>query len=408
MSKTSWMIKLLRLVLKKTYGKWILHHYDVHLKGYENIPIEGPFLIIGNHSHTYDSLFLSASMPLHIHWVMGAYLFKIRFLHHIFDTLLQGIAKQQGKSDLQTIKGMRTRLNEGGVVAFFPEGTRTWDGESIPVNNATAKLIRIFNVPVVIVHFEGAFGSKPRWTLKRRKGPITIRVVKVIQKEELHHKSVEEVAALVNTHLVHSYDEWQQEHHIPYVSSTKALGIENILYACPTCHSFSTIQGEMNKFTCISCKSQWELNEYDEILPLVGSSSYTTIATWHNWELSYVKELLNSDSKTPLFNLDDGVLFQQASPTQLILLSKDFSITATSKAFILQVNTFEMVEPPFNDKKIVFYFDDINSIAINAKSTLEFSHGNTIYRVRIKSNQSILKYMELYQLHQKMIIKESV
>jgi len=116
MSKTPWLIRLLRLILKRTYGKWLLRHYDVRLKGYEHIPKEGPFLMIGNHVHTYDSLFLSAASSFHVHWVMGAYLFKIRFLRYLFNNLLQGISKQQGRSDLITIKGIRARLNEGGVV----------------------------------------------------------------------------------------------------------------------------------------------------------------------------------------------------------------------------------------------------------------------------------------------------
>ena len=408
MSKTPWLIKLYRFILKRTYGKWLLRHYDVSLKGYEDIPKEGPFLIIGNHSHTYDSLFLSAASSFHVHWVMGAYLFKIRFLRFFFDTLLQGIAKQQGKSDLQTIKGMRSRLDEGGVVAFFPEGTRTWDGESIPINNATAKLIRLFNVPVVVVHFEGAFGSKPRWAHKRRKGPITLKVVKVIQKEDLKGKSIEEVVSLINTYLVHSYNDWQKEHHVPYYSDTKAEGIENILYACPACHSFSTIKGVKNTFMCKKCDSTWEINEYDEILPIKEALFYPTIASWHKWEVSYLEELSRSDNLSSLFSLDDGVLFQLASSNQLILLSKDFFFVATSTAFVLKVNSFEKLETPFRSDEIIFSFNDINSIAINAKSTLEFTYNNTIYRVRIKPDQSILKYMELYQIHQRLVSKESV
>jgi 1-acyl-sn-glycerol-3-phosphate acyltransferase len=404
MSKTPWLIKLVR----PTYGKWLLRHYDVRLKGYEHIPKEGPFLMIGNHVHTYDSLFLSAASSFHVHWVMGAYLFKIRFLRYLFNNLLQGISKQQGRSDLITIKGIRARLNEGGVVGFFPEGTRTWDGESIPINNATAKLLRLFNVPVVVVHFEGAYGSRPRWAPKKRKGPITINVVKVLQKEDLRDKSVEDVVALVNTYLVHSYDDWQKEHHVPYYSKQKAKGIENILYGCPSCNSFSTIEGDKNEFSCKKCNSTWKLNEYDEIIAIEDSPSYPTISQWHKWEVSYLKELSMGTSTIPLFPFDDGVLFQHATSTQLILLSKDFSLTATSTAFVLNIHSFEKSQITFETDEILFYYDNINSIVINAKSTLEFSYINKIYRVRIKPNQSILKYMELYQIHQKMILKESV
>ena len=404
MSRTPWLIRLLR----PTYGKWLLRHYDVSLKGYEHIPKKGPFLIIGNHVHTYDSLFLSASTPFHIHWVIGAILFKTKFFRFIFHTGIEGIAKQQGKSDLHTIKGMRSRLNEGGVVGFFPEGTRTWDGESLPINKATAKLIRLFNVPVVVVHLEGAFGSKPRWGHKRRKGPITLNVVKVIHKGDLKNKSVEEVVTLINRYLVHSYNDWQQKHHVPYYSDNKAQGIENILYACPVCHSFSSIKGVKNTFICKKCDSAWEINEYDEILPIKEAHFYPTIASWHTWEVSYLEESSRKKPDFSIFSLDDGVLFQLASSTQLTRLSKDFSFTATPTAFVLKVNTFEKLKTPFKSDEFFFYFNDINSIVINVKSTLEFTYNNTIYRVRIKPNQSILKYMELYQIHQKIVLMESM
>lgn len=405
MSKTPWLIR----VVRPTYGKWLLWHYNVSIKGFEHLPKEGPFLIIGNHVHIYDSLFLSSAVKFHIHWVMGAYLFKTKMLNYLFDTLIQGISKQQGKSDLHTIKGMKSRLDSGGVVGFFPEGTRTWDGESVRVNNATAKLIRLFHVPVVVIHFEGAFGSRPRWASKKRKGPLTLNLVKIIQKEELKNKSVEEVASLVNTYLEHSYNDWQEKHHLPYYSKIKAEGIENVLYACPECHSFSTISGKMNTFMCSSCKSTWKINEVDHIIPLGKTASfYSTIAAWHNWELHFLKELLLKEAHTYLFAFDEGVLFQQAPATQLILLSKNFTFTATSSAFILHVSTFEMIETPFTDNNIEFDFNNIHSIVINAKNTLEFSYKSMIYRVRIRADQSILKYLELYKIHQQMTLKESV
>ena len=404
MSKTPWLIKLVR----PTYGKWLLHHWGVKCEGYEKIPKKGPFLVIGNHTHTYDAMFLSASTPFHIHWVMGAYLFKNRFLNYVFDSLIKGIPKQQGKSDIYTIRGIKKVLAENGIVGFFPEGTRTWDGESIPINDATAKMIRLFNVPVVIFHFEGAYAVKPRWSRQRRKGPLTLHVVKVLHPEDFKGKSVGYVAALVNSYLIHSYESWQQEYQIPYLSDTMAEGIENIFYACPSCFQFSTIRSTHKTFECSSCHSKWELNEFDEIHPLENSPSYPSIASWHQWERSVLEQLILTHDQTPLFQEDDGVLFQYAPSKQLILLSKDFTITATQDAFILSINSFKEGQSHFDKKKIIFEFENITSIVINAKSTLEFSYLKKIYRIRIKQNQSILKYMELYQIQQSLNLKESV
>ncbi|NCB02834.1 MAG: 1-acyl-sn-glycerol-3-phosphate acyltransferase [Spirochaetia bacterium] len=404
MSKTPWLIKLVR----PTYGKWMLHHYDVRLEGYEKLPQKGPFLVIGNHTHIYDPVFLSSSTPFHIHWVMGAYLFKTKLLNFIFDKLVKGISKQQGKSDMHTIKAMRETLSHNGVVGFFPEGTRTWDGDSTPVNDATAKLIRLFRVPVVVFHLEGAYNSKPRWASERRKGPIILKVVKVIQKEDFEHKSIKELTSLLNSSLTFSADKWQKKSHIPYKSTNRAKWIEQVLYACPSCSSFSTIEGSKDTFKCNNCHSSWQMNEFDEIKGINETPFYPSVALWHTWEQSLLEELAKKESSVPLFTTDDGLLFQCADGNKLIVLSKNFSFNATNRTFIVHVASFMKGQTCFSEKTIVFNFDAISSIIINAKSTLEFTHASRIYRVRIKPAQSILKYVELYHIYLDSYLKEGI
>lgn len=125
------IIRLARL----TYSRMVRRKYQIKLENQQLLDqIDGPFLLLSNHSHGIDFIMLSSSFPFHLKWVTGAYLFKMNaFVHYVVNSIAQCIAKEQGKSDLSTIIEMKKALAGGSVVGLFPEGTRTWDGDSIPV-----------------------------------------------------------------------------------------------------------------------------------------------------------------------------------------------------------------------------------------------------------------------------------
>jgi len=405
MSKTPLLISIIR----PTYGKWLLKHYNVTTLNFEEIPKQGPFLVFGNHTHLYDPFFISSAFNQHINWVAGAYLFKNKALNYLLGSLIGGISKQQGKSDLHTITQIRNKLKMNEVVGLFPEGTRSWDGESIPINDATAKLVRIFNVPVVIIQVDGAYGSKPRWARKRRKGPIVLRVVKVVNPEEMAGKKVKEIASIINESLVYSYEQWQKEHAVPFKSPVRSEGIEKLLYACPACKSFSTIAGKKDIIRCSHCDSEWKLDEVDRLHSVQNLENPNSLSQWHKWEISYVRELSSTTaSDNSIFPADRGVLFQIAKKKRLLTVSKDFTFEAKKDRFFIQMSTFKNEYLSTSNGYMEFLFNDISSIAINAKSTLEFSCNEHIYRVRVKEDQSVLKYMELFQNSDHELLKESI
>ena len=116
------------------------------------LPFKGPAVVFANHTHTNDPFFISAMYPYTIRWVAGSYLFKMKGVGFLLRNLVHAIPKVQGRSDLETIRNISRALKEGDIVGLFPEGTRSWDGEMMDITGATAKLVRIFKVPVVFVH----------------------------------------------------------------------------------------------------------------------------------------------------------------------------------------------------------------------------------------------------------------
>ena len=48
------------------------------------------------------------------------------------------------------------------------------------------------------------------------------------------------------------------------------------------------------------------------------------------------------------------------------------------------------------NETLLFDFTDIQSMIVNAKSTVELYHDDQLWRIRVSPDRSILKYVELY------------
>lgn len=366
--------------------------------------LKGPFLVLGNHTHTLDAFFISAASPVHIRWVAGAYLFKLRFVKTMVSRWIGGISKQQGRSDFQTIRDISAALKNGEVVGLFPEGTRTWDGEPVGFDEATAKLVRMFKVPVVIVNLEGGYLLKPRWSDTSRKGTVTLRVLPPLMPETIKTMKLAELMAYLQQHIGFSHQEWQKKTHRPFKNKAKAKGLERVLYICPDCGAKSSIKTEKNLITCTHCNMTVQLDEFEQFVSIKGNNTFKNLPQWHTWEIGQLHNLvLTAKKETLLFPPDRGVLLQIGLGQTLVTLSKDFEVTLTKDAITIHRQDRNDSKIMGNEETIVFPFDNIQSMIINAKSTIELYRGEELYRIRIEKGSSILKYTETYAAIKKQI-----
>jgi 1-acyl-sn-glycerol-3-phosphate acyltransferase len=364
--------------------------------------IEGPFLVLGNHTHTLDGFFISSASPVHIRWVAGAYLFKLRGLKTMLSKWIGSISKQQGRSDFQTIRDISTALKNGDVVGLFPEGTRTWDGEPVGFDEATAKLVRIFKVPVVIMNLEGGYFLKPRWAEKSRKGIVTLRVLPPLMPEQIKTMKLAEIKEHLDSQINFSHREWQKRTHRPYRNRNNAVGLEKVLYICPDCGARSSLRTEKNLIRCDHCNMTVKLDEYDHFSSIEGNNTFQDLPQWHAWETKVLETLLQTEKNTELlFPPDRGVLLQIGLGNKLITLSKDFEINLSREGITIHKKGTRGKTITGNEETLDFPFEAIQSMIVNAKSTIELYRGEELYRIRIEKSSSILKYVECYQLAKK-------
>jgi hypothetical protein len=143
---------------------WLLIHtvYRLEKKGLDNIPEEGPAVIIANHVSFVDALVILAASPRPIRFVMDHNIFKVPVLSFIFRTgkaIPIASAKENEALLNKAYEDIARALEAGELVGIFPEGRITDTGELYPFKGGIKRIVDRTPVPVVPIALKGLWGS---------------------------------------------------------------------------------------------------------------------------------------------------------------------------------------------------------------------------------------------------------
>jgi 1-acyl-sn-glycerol-3-phosphate acyltransferase len=152
----------------------------VKVEGLEKIPLEGPLLVVCNHASNVDGMLLMAYVVPFMGRPMG-WLGKEEALRW---PVLGWVMKhngifgvKRGAGDLEAFRLAKSVLDEGRVLAIFPEGTRSPGGALQPVKEGAAVLAVRSGAPILPIGLVGTHRFWPRGKLLIRPGRrMSIRV----------------------------------------------------------------------------------------------------------------------------------------------------------------------------------------------------------------------------------------
>jgi len=140
------------------------------VKGTENVPLDGPLVVVANHVHLIDPILLSVSFPRWINFMAKRELFSRPFLSIImrwaraFPVHRQGASKQRREA-LQHAKRI---LSQGSVLGMFPEGRRSREGKLLMGKAGAAVIAAKMDTPLLPVGITGTDKLKGiSWLWKR-------------------------------------------------------------------------------------------------------------------------------------------------------------------------------------------------------------------------------------------------
>lgn len=143
----------------------------VEVHGHHHLLPGQSYVIVANHLSQFDIFVLYGYLGVDFRWVMKHELRKIPVigiccekLGHVF------INRDNTEAAIASLNEARARLANGASVLFFPEGTRSRDGQLKPFKKGAFKMAQDLHIPVLPVTLSGTFDILPAGTLRLHPG----------------------------------------------------------------------------------------------------------------------------------------------------------------------------------------------------------------------------------------------
>jgi len=152
---------------------WVMSRfvYRFKVRGDEHLPVAGAAVLACNHVSFVDAVLLMAASPRPIYFLMDHRIFRAPLLGTLF-CLAKAIPIAPQKEDPAAYEAAFERaaqvLREGDLLAIFPEGGITRDGQLQPFKGGIVKILQraqadglsVPVVPLALTHLWGSFFSR--------------------------------------------------------------------------------------------------------------------------------------------------------------------------------------------------------------------------------------------------------
>lgn len=279
---------ILKIKYKTTYDK-------SGLKG-----LKGPALVLCPHVSNIDFLLVAlALIPNRPTFVVSEH-FMARPLIRWFLNKMHVISKKMFCPDIKTIMNILRARDSGNIVVLFPEGRLTCIGHSLNVTEGTAQLVKKMGVDVYIVTENGAYKTLPKWgKAGLRPGKIHITTSKLFDADQIDALSAEQINQQIEAAILHDEDKIFTD--VSYKCSSPALGLDGVLYKCPSCMAEFATYTDKRHIICKACGFSSELdNKYN----LLGGR-FAHINDWYFWQEQQLDLNTPLESKTVIAAADE-------------------------------------------------------------------------------------------------------
>jgi 1-acyl-sn-glycerol-3-phosphate acyltransferase len=174
--------------------------WRIRVFGRQNVPSNGGVLVVWNHQSHLDPILVGLACDRRLNFVARDTMFGFPPFRWLISSL-DAIPIDREGIGLGGLKESLRRLKAGEMLAIFPEGTRTRDGEVGEMKPGFLALARRAKVPLLPVGLDGSFDSWPRRSLFPWPAIVHVCVGQPLSAEEMSHLGDEKLLAEVDRRI---------------------------------------------------------------------------------------------------------------------------------------------------------------------------------------------------------------
>jgi long-chain acyl-CoA synthetase len=152
-------------LLGKLMYRIALDGFHLKMRGLENLPAEGPYLLCSNHQSYVDPMVMAGALPWHLFreaFAVGtSEIFGKGFMRRLA-RWIRVVVLDPDANLVPAMRGGAFGLSQGRILILYPEGERTNDGNPTVFRKGAAILSIHAQAPIVPVAIEGFYEAWPR------------------------------------------------------------------------------------------------------------------------------------------------------------------------------------------------------------------------------------------------------
>lgn len=281
--------------LRSVRGPHLIRSFRVSAEEEGAEPSE-PFVLLANHSHRLDPYVIASYLKRPVRYM--ANLEGVSALSRIVAPIVGAYGKRKGMEDLRALKDTLRYFRQGDSIGIFPEGDRSWDGESAPLRPGIEKLLKKLGAPLRLVRQVGNYLSGPRWAERGRRGRYLL-FFRTLDAEFVRESDSEELRRAISDFLYGNDLKAAELADTEYVCTSPADGVERLLWLCPACGSVDTMAGRGDRISCRACGARWAVDARQRVVRLGSSATdaagippFGDLKDWSDWQRSRLDSII--------------------------------------------------------------------------------------------------------------------
>lgn len=287
--RTKWYLRPLTYILS---APDVAKHRCI-IKKINTEGLKPPFVLLCNHNAFMDfKVATKAIFPWRANYVVAidGFIGREQLLRNV-----GCICKRKFTDDIVLIKQLIQTIKNGDVAIIYPEARYSLCGTTAVLPDSLGKLCKLLKVPVVTLICHGHHINSPFWNLHDRGvKPTEAEFTQIFDTEALKEASVDEINKKIREMFLYDDYTWQKERGIKITYKGRAEGLHKVLYQCPSCKREYKMTSKGTVLKCGACKKEWNMTELGELEAVSGSTEFSHIPDWYEWERENVRNEVKS------------------------------------------------------------------------------------------------------------------